>query len=163
MSLSNVNITINRNGLGQVAIQGDGAAGIYLQGVSVADKLELETPYVLKSLKDAEAKGITLEGANKVAFRQINEFYQTAGEGKKLFLIVSDKGAKSEVMKSCVEKLLNFAVVKFPFWVYVYRLWLMQRHKAGFQRKSLTHKQPFNYLQMRTLIKLCRLLLSLQV
>lgn len=109
MGLSNVNITINRNGLGQVAIQGDGAAGIYLQGVAVADKLELETPYVLKSMKDAEAKGITPEGANKVAFRQINEFYQTAGEGKKLFLIVSDKGAKSEVMKSCVEKLLNFA------------------------------------------------------
>lgn len=109
MPLSNVNITINRNGLGQVAVQGDGAAGIYLQGVAVADKLELETPYVIKSVKDAEAKGITFEGANTVAFKQINEFYQTAGAGKKLFLIVSDKGAKSEALKSCVEKLLNFA------------------------------------------------------
>ena len=109
MSLSNVNITINRNGLGQVAVQGDGTAGIYLQGVAVADKLELETPYVIKSVKEAEAIGITVEGANMSAFRQINEFYQTAGAGKKLFLIVSDKGAKSEVLKSCVEKLLNYA------------------------------------------------------
>lgn len=109
MGLSNVNITINRNGLGQVAIQGDGAAGIYLQGVAVADKLELETPYVVKSVKDAETIGITSDGANMSAFKQINEFYQTAGDGKKLFLIVSDKGAKNEVLKSCVEKLLNHA------------------------------------------------------
>lgn len=107
MGLSNVNITINRNGLGQVAIQGDGAAGIYLQGVAVADKLELETPYVVTSIEDANAIGITADGANMSAFKQINEFYQTAGDGKKLFLIVSDKGAKNEVLKSCVEKLLN--------------------------------------------------------
>lgn len=109
MGLSNVNITINRNGLGQVAIQGDGAAGIYLQGVAVADKLELETPYVVTSIEDANAIGITADGANMSAFKQINEFYQTAGDGKKLFLIVSDKGAKNEVLKSCVEKLLNHA------------------------------------------------------
>ncbi len=109
MSLSNVNITINRNGLGQVAVQNDGAAGLLLYGVAVADKLELETPYSINSVKEAEDLGITSEGANTEAYKQIDEFYQTAGTGTKLFIIVCDKDAKSEAQKNAIITLLDYA------------------------------------------------------
>lgn len=109
MGLSNVNITVNRNGLGLVAVQSDGAAGIFLRGTAVVDKLELEKPYPVYSVEDAKKLGITEDGANSAAYRQIDEFYQTAGSGTKLYLIVSDKTAKVSALKDTVKKLIEYA------------------------------------------------------
>lgn len=109
MGLSNVNIIVNRNGLGLVAVQKDGAAGISLRGAAVVDKLELSKPYLIHSVAEAEKIGITAQGANTAAYRQVKEFYQTAGTGTKLYLIVSDKAAKNSTLNDTLKKMLEYA------------------------------------------------------
>lgn len=94
MALSNVTINVNRNGLGLVSFTKDGIMGICLTGKAVADKIELDKPYSIFSIADAEAKGITKTGDNAAAYKQIKEFYNEAGEGKKLWLIVSPETVK---------------------------------------------------------------------
>lgn len=109
MGLSNVNITVNRDGLGLVAIQSDGAVGISLRGAAVVDKLELSKPYLIHSVAEGEKLGITATGANATAYRQVDEFYQTAGTGTKLYLTVSDKAAKNSALKDTLKKMLEYA------------------------------------------------------
>jgi len=89
MALPNVNITVNRSGLGLVSFTNDGIMGIVLDGEAVIGKLELNKPYVVYSLSDAENIGIT-EDDNAIAYKQVNEFYKEAGNGAKLWLIVTD-------------------------------------------------------------------------
>ena len=88
MSLPNVVINIERNGLGGVALTVDGIMGLCLTGVAVTNKLVLNTAYALYSLDDAVALGITSAG-NPYAYKQIKEFYDEAGTGRKLWIIVS--------------------------------------------------------------------------
>ena len=95
MALPDVNITVNRSGLGLVSFTNDGIMGIVLSGDAVADKLELNKPYVVYSLSDAEKIGITKED-NATAYKQVNEFYKEAGNGSKLWLIVSSNALMSE-------------------------------------------------------------------
>jgi hypothetical protein len=90
MALPNVIITVNRSGLGLVSFTKDGIVGICLTGVSVLGKLELDKPYSIFSVADAVALGIGETGDNTPAYKQIKEFYDEAGEGKKLWIIVSD-------------------------------------------------------------------------
>lgn len=109
MALSNVNITVNRDGLGLIAVQSDGAAGISLRGEAVSGKLELSKPYLIYSLADAEKLGIEATGVNAAAYRQIDEFYQTAGTGTKLYIILSDKASKNSALKETLKKMLEYA------------------------------------------------------
>lgn len=109
MALSNVNITVNRDGLALVAVQSDGAAGISLRGEAVTGKLELSKPYLIYSVADAEKLGIVATGNNAAAYRQINEFYQAAGTGTKLYIILSDKTTKNSVLKDTLKKMLEYA------------------------------------------------------
>lgn len=109
MALSNVNITVNRDGLGLIAVQNDGAAGISLRGEAVSGKLELSKPYLIYSVADAEKLGIEATGVNAAAYRQIDEFYQTAGTGTKLYIILSDKASKNSALKETLKKMLEYA------------------------------------------------------
>lgn len=109
MALSNVNITVNRDGLGLIAVQSDGAAGISLRGEAVSGKLELSKPYLIYSVADAEKLGIEATGVNAAAYRQIDEFYQTAGTGTKLYIILSDKASKNSALKETLKKMLEYA------------------------------------------------------
>lgn len=109
MALSNVNITVNRDGLGLIAVQSDGAAGISLRGEAVSGKLELSQPYLIYSVADAEKLGIEATGVNAAAYRQIDEFYQTAGTGTKLYIILSDKASKNSALKETLKKMLEYA------------------------------------------------------
>ena len=92
MGLPNVHITVARDGLGLVSFTQDGIMGLCLTGVAVADKLELNKPYSLFSLADAGKIVVEPAGANDAAYKQIKEFYDESGAGKKLWIIVSPLG-----------------------------------------------------------------------
>lgn len=92
MPLPNVTINIERNGLGGVALTVDGIMGMCLTGTLSGTPqdilLELNTPYPIYSLDEAKALGIT-ETVNAAAYKQIKEFYDEAGTGRKLWIILS--------------------------------------------------------------------------
>lgn len=90
MSLPNVVININTSGLGGVPSSDWGIMGLCLTGAAVAGKLVLDNPYYIYNLDGAKALGILDTGDNAFAYRQIKEFYDTAGDGVKLWIIVSD-------------------------------------------------------------------------
>lgn len=87
--LPDVIININTQGVGGVASDNYGIVGICLTGVAVADKLVLDTAYSVTGIDAAKAIGID-ETNNAAAYRHVKEFYEEGGEGKKLWLIVSD-------------------------------------------------------------------------
>ena len=89
MPLPNVIINIERNGLGGVALTVDGIVGICLTGVAT-DDLALNVAYPIYSLDEPKALGILETGGNADAYKQIKEFYDEAGAGRKLWIIVSD-------------------------------------------------------------------------
>lgn len=102
MGLTNVIISVNRSGLGLVALTNDRIMGLILNGVAVVDLLELEKAYAIYGLAGAEALGITefdetgeAPGDNAVAWKQIKEFYDEAGNGAKLWFIVTDEDLMS--------------------------------------------------------------------
>jgi hypothetical protein len=59
MARSKVEVTRLQGRLGRVAPNTDGVAGFVTNGVAVTDKLVLGTVYILKSLADLEALGVT--------------------------------------------------------------------------------------------------------
>lgn len=87
MALPNVQIKLGNGNLGRVSSTDDGVVGLVLTGTVVADKLELNKPYVLSSTRDLTTLGITSEN-NALAFKEIKAFYAQAGEGAELHLIV---------------------------------------------------------------------------
>lgn len=91
MSLPNVTIVVNRSGLGLVDYTNDGIMGLIVSGAAVADKLEVGKAYAIYGLADAETIGIEESGVNAAAHKQIKEFYDEAGNGVKLWILVSDK------------------------------------------------------------------------
>lgn len=91
MSLPNVTIVVNRSGLGLVDYTNDGIMGLIVSGAAVADKLEAGKAYAIYGLADAETIGIEESGVNAAAHKQIKEFYDEAGNGVKLWILVSDE------------------------------------------------------------------------
>lgn len=91
MPLPNLKFTINSRGLGRLAAVVSKVPGLVLTGVPVAGKAALGKSYQITSLQDAEALGIEAEGSNAFAHGQIKDFYETAGQGSALWLmLVSD-------------------------------------------------------------------------
>jgi hypothetical protein len=87
MGLPKVAITLGNGNLGRTAATDDGVAGLVLTGVAT-NQLGLAVPTVLFSLSDAEQLGITDGGANTYAYRHIKEFYDIAGEGAELYIML---------------------------------------------------------------------------
>ena len=89
MGLPNVYIIVNRSGLGQVACTQDGIMGMLLAGAppTLPEDLELNISKSIFSLADAEKVGITENGTNAQAWKQIKEFYDEGGSGKKLWMM----------------------------------------------------------------------------
>ena len=105
--LPNVNITVNRSGLGLVDFTNDGIMGMITFGAAVTGKLELNDPFVIYSIADAEAKGIT-EALNPHAWKQVKEFYNECGNGTKLWMIVTGSGLMSSTVSgsACIARKL---------------------------------------------------------
>lgn len=111
MALPNVEIELVRNGLGLVAETDDNICGIILTGVAVTGKLEPDKAYSVYSTDGAKAIGIDADGSNKDAYRHISEFYDVAGAGAKLWLIVTAASTKLSDMvdsslSTCPAKIL---------------------------------------------------------
>ncbi len=112
MSLPNVIIELGNGNLGQVSATDDGIAGLILTGSST-DNLELNEIYVLGSFKELEELGVTSEN-NPLVYKDVKSFYQQAGEGSELHLIVvSDATTLSDMCDitddAPLKKLINYS------------------------------------------------------
>jgi hypothetical protein len=90
--LSDVTISLSNGNLGRLPANQDGVAGIVLGPTSVApSEASLNTPYLVRSLADAEALGITAayDEANEViAYHHIKEFFEEVGGAAPLWIIL---------------------------------------------------------------------------
>lgn len=103
--LPNVSVAIEGGNLGRVVTRPDGVAGMIVSGVAVSGKVVLNTAYAIYSLKDAERLGITqaYDATNTTrAWRHIRDFYEQAGSGTELWIIVA---AKTETLTQNVAKI----------------------------------------------------------
>jgi hypothetical protein len=122
MPLPNVSVAIEGGNLGRVVTRPDGVAGIVLSGVAVSGKLVLNTAYSVFSLREAEVNlGITAayDTTNTTrAWRHIRDFYEQAGTGAELWIVVAAKTetltqnvARITVLKTASEKRLRLVGV----------------------------------------------------
>jgi hypothetical protein len=115
MSLPNVNITLANGTLGQTLQTADGVCGMVLVGVSEGSIVQ-GTPFTVISLADAQSKGLT-QANNPIAFKEITEFFNEAGTGSTLYLLLVantmtvDEMADQTNANGAV-KLLDFAAGK---------------------------------------------------
>ena len=93
--LPDVTITLQDGNLGRLAPSQDGVCGLIMGPTAVAPSgAALLTPYLIKSLAEAEALGITkaYDVANEViAWHHIKEFYQEAQGATQLWIILSNQ------------------------------------------------------------------------
>ena len=89
MSLPNVNITLGNGNIGTVTLSDDGIAGLILTGKAVLSTLELNKVYVIASTGDLKKLGLTAEN-NPLAYKEVLGFYESAGDGAELHLLVVD-------------------------------------------------------------------------
>lgn len=113
MNLPNVNIVIGNGNMGNISLSDDGIAGLILTGAAVANKLELNKVYVLGSTLELAKLGIT-EETNPLAHKEITAFYEAAGQGAELHLLVADEATTLTQMCSAdadspLRKLVNSA------------------------------------------------------
>ena len=90
MALPDAQIKLENGNLGGVVSRNDGISALALTGVAVqgASKVLVETPYQVFSLKEAEELGISRTGLNSYAYRHVKEFYDAAGEGSELWIML---------------------------------------------------------------------------
>ena len=87
MPRPSVNITLGNGNLARVATSSDGIAGMVLTGKAVPAKLELNKHYQLNSARDLDTLGIAASD-NPLAYKEVRAFYQQAGNGAELHLVV---------------------------------------------------------------------------
>ena len=98
--LPKVKINVNNDGLGQVAQTEDGVSAMILTGASVVDGAQVGESFQVFSLDDAQAKGIT-QAANPYAYKQVQQFYEEAGNGAELWLmLVADTVSMEDMVSS---------------------------------------------------------------
>lgn len=86
--LPNVNINLANGAIGRVTATDDGVAGMILTGVAVAGKLELNRVYPFSSVRDLQKHGVT-EVNNPLVYKDVTAFYEQAGDGAELYLLVT--------------------------------------------------------------------------
>lgn len=96
--LPDVYIELVRDGLGLVAETDDNTCALILPGVAVEDKIALVEPHVIYSTDGAKDLGIDPDGDNSIAFRHIKEFYDVAGKGAKLWIMLVGSTVKLSEM-----------------------------------------------------------------
>jgi hypothetical protein len=84
--MGSVNITLANGGLGGTLQTNDGICGMVLTGASEGD-YTVGTVELVTGVASAEAKGITATG-NPFAARQIVDFYNAAGDGAQLYIML---------------------------------------------------------------------------
>src|SRR3954462_2823491 len=84
--MGSVNITLANGQLGATLQTNDGIAGKVLTGVTEGI-YTAGTPILITSMADVATAGITATG-NAFAIKQLKEFYDQAGTGAQLFLML---------------------------------------------------------------------------
>lgn len=110
MALPKVDITLTNGGLALAIPNADSVAGLIVQGPAPTG-LALLTPTQIFTLQDATALGIdeAYDTANTVtAYKQIKEFYDEAGNGKELWIMVVSTAVTLTTM--CDKTQANYAV-----------------------------------------------------
>lgn len=100
MALPAVTITLNNNALGLVQPAEDGVVGMIFNGVAASD-LALGTSFQGFNLADFEAIGIdeAYDDDNTVSvWRQIKEFYDEAGAGAELWIMLVSQATNIQTM-----------------------------------------------------------------
>lgn len=110
-----ISIGFNNGVLGAVTPLDTGVFGFIASAVAMGDTFALETPYMVKSMKDVAALGITSGIDNYLLYKALDEFFAEAGEGQEVWImgmpkadIVSD-WFTVESGVTPAEKLLNAA------------------------------------------------------
>ena len=107
MALPGVNITLDNGQPGGTAAAADGIAGLILTGAAVNGKLVLGQAYRLSSLKEAEEqRGILAAGSNAYAHKHIKAFYDAAGTGSELWILLV---APAVTMQNMLDKTESYA------------------------------------------------------
>lgn len=99
--LPRVKITFENGLIGATDPIDDGVAGMICNGSAVTGKLALLTAYLITSLDDLAALGITNgeSDANKHIYKAVQEFYAEAPEGSKLWLyVVADTNTMAQML-----------------------------------------------------------------
>ena len=88
MSLPYVKINFANGAIGGSAAMDDGCTGLICTAAAVSNTFALNTNYLITSLKELEALGITSAstGANANVYKCVKEFYDEAPKGTKLYL-----------------------------------------------------------------------------
>lgn len=112
MALPNVNILLQNGTLGGLLQTDDGVCGMVLSGVSEGT-YTAGTPLLIRSYNDAVNLGLTTTN-NAFALKHIREFYDEAGEGAKLYIMLVAVTMTASQMADITEangmkKLLDFA------------------------------------------------------
>jgi hypothetical protein len=88
----NINISVNNNQIGTPA-SSDGVMMIFIHGYAIGSTLALDTAYLLTSLADGEALGLSQafdEANNVYMYGHVNEFYDgSLNNGALLWLVVT--------------------------------------------------------------------------
>lgn len=107
MPTPNVNITLGNGNLGRVQTTDDGVAGLILTGTAITNKLELNKHYLLGGTADLAKMGIT-ETNNPLIDKEVKAFYEQAGEGAELhLLVISDATTLTVACAATSESPLN--------------------------------------------------------
>jgi hypothetical protein len=87
--LPRVRIFFQNGALGSLAPGADGVAGLVSTAVPAQEGFQLAVPYVLRSLDDLTALGITSgeADANAFLYHHVREFYDEAGQGAELWVM----------------------------------------------------------------------------
>lgn len=85
--MNNVNIILANGRLGASPQTADGTCGMVLTGAGESGGYTLGTPLLVTGMDNLATQGITLSG-NPFAYRQVKEFYQEAGSGALLYLML---------------------------------------------------------------------------
>lgn len=92
MASHNINISVNNNQIG-IPASSDGVMMIFIHGYAIGNTLALDTAYLLTSLADGLALGISQsldEANNTYIFGHVNEFYDGGlNNGALLWLVVT--------------------------------------------------------------------------
>lgn len=92
MGLPNLTIILRNGQLGRATQTSDGVAGMILTGAAVTEpaaegNLKLNTTYTLASLRNLTTLGVTGEN-NPLVYKEVSAFYEKAGDGAELHLLV---------------------------------------------------------------------------
>jgi hypothetical protein len=120
MGKPNVNIGFENGNLGVVATNPDGICSIVASATAVSTTFLLNKHYVIYSLKDAEALGITGAIANYELYKTIKEFYAEAGDGTELWIYGVAKTrtldqliTDSEALLLASNRRIRFVILKY--------------------------------------------------